>query len=124
MRKTTELFLINGKPMLAPDAEMQVNYEDLDDSDSGRDEAGYMHRHVLRYKVPVWTFSYQSLTEEEKQYMESLFPDTPTFQFTCPSRLDASVAETHTCYRSKYGITWKSARTGLWMGYSFQIITC
>ena len=71
MRKTTDLFLINGKPMLVPDAEMQVNYEDLDDSDSGRDEAGFMHRHVLRYKVPVWTFSYQSLTEEEKQYMEN-----------------------------------------------------
>lgn len=124
MRKKTDLFLINGKPMLAPDAEVQVNYEDLDDSGSGRDESGYMHRHVLRYKVPVWTFSYQSLTEEEKRYMESLFPDAPDFKFTCPSRLDATVAEEHTCYRSKYGITWKSARSGLWMGYSFQIIAC
>ena len=124
MRNTTDLFLINGKPILAPDEKVAVSYEDLDDSNSGRDEAGFMHRQVLRYKVPVWSFSYSYLTEQERQYMESLFPDAPTFQFTCPSRLNASVAETHTCYRSKYGISWKSARSGLWMGYSFQIIGC
>lgn len=124
MRNTTDLFLINGKPILAPDEKVAVSYEDLDDGNSGRDEAGFMHRQVLRYKVPVWSFSYSYLTEQERQYMESLFPDAPTFQFTCPSRLNASVAETHTCYRSKYGISWKSARSGLWMGYSFQIIGC
>lgn len=124
MRNTTDLFLINGKPILAPDEKVAVSYEDLDDGNSGRDEAGFMHRQVLRYKVPVWSFSYSCLTEQERQYMESLFPDAPTFQFTCPSRLNASVAETHTCYRSKYGISWKSARSGLWMGYSFQIIGC
>ena len=124
MRNTTQLFLINGKPMLAPDEKMQVSYEDLDDSTSGRDEMGFMHRNVLRYKVPVWQFSYSHLTEEERQYMESLFPDGPTFSFTFPSRQDASQPEVRTCYRSKYGISWKSASTGLWMGYSFQIMAC
>ena len=124
MRETTDLFLINGKPMLAPDEKMQLSFEDLDDSTSGRDEMGFMHRTVLRYKVPVFQFSYSHLTEEERQYMEGLFPDEPTFSFTFPSRQDAKVPQVRTCYRSKYAISWKSAKTGLWMGYGFQIIAC
>ena len=124
MRNTTDLFLIDGKPMLAPDEKVSVSYEDLDDNSSGRDEAGFMHRQVLRYKIPVWSFSYQHLTEEEKQYMEGLFADGPTFQFTCPSRLDAAVPEVHTCYRSKYAISWYNAQKDLWSGYGFHIIEC
>ena len=124
MRAKTEAFTINGKPMLAPDEKVQVSYEDLDDSNSGRDEAGCMHRQVLRYKLPVWSFSYSHLTEEERKYMEELFPLAPTFQFTFPSREDATIPQQMTCYRSKYGISWKSASQGLWMGYSFQISPC
>lgn len=124
MRATTNLFTINGKPMLVPDEEVAVNYEDLDSSDSGRDESGVMHRVVARYKVASWKFSYAHLTEEEKQYMESLFPDAPTFTFGHPSRTDAAVKETSECYRSKYGISWKNASTGLWSGYSFSVIQC
>lgn len=124
MRQTTDFFLINGVPMLAPDEEVGVNYEDLDASDSGRDESGFMHRIMIRCKVGSWSFTYSQLTEVEKQYMENLFGEAPTFEFTHPSRLDASVLQTSTCYRSKYGISWKSARTGLWSGYSFNIIEC
>lgn len=124
MRATTDLFTINGKPMLVPDEEVAVNYEDLDTSDSGRDESGVMHRVVVRYKVASWKFSYSHLTEEEKQYMESLFPEAPTFIFGHPSRTDAAVLEETKCYRSKYGIAWKNARRGLWSGYSFSIIQC
>ena len=124
MRATTELFQINGVPMLVPDAEVAVSYEDLDASDSGRDEGGFMHRIVVRYKVGSWRFEYAHLTEEEKQYMENLFPDTATFRFRHPSRKNAEVTEETICYRSKYGISWKNARTGLWSGYSFSIIEC
>lgn len=124
MREFTYLFTINGKPMLAPDTEVGFNYEDLDASDSGRDESGIMHRIVVRHKVPSWSFSYSNLTEEEKQYMENLFPDAPTFQFGHPGRIDSVHMEVTECYRSKYGITWKNARTGLWSGYSFNIISC
>ena len=124
MRATTQLFQINGKPMLAPDAEVVVSYSDLDASDAGRDESGFMHRIVVRHKVGSWKFSYSHLTEEEKRYMESLFSDAATFQFLHPSRLDAGVAEESLCYRSKYDISWKNARTGLWSGYGFSIIEC
>lgn len=123
MREITELFKVNGQSMLAPDAGVSIGYEDLDYGTSGRDEAGFMHRSVARYKVPYWEFTYASLTEQERQYMESLFPDAPTFTFTHPSRLDGQAEET-VCYRSKYTISWRNARTGLWNGYSFRIIAC
>lgn len=124
MRAKTNLFTVNGKPMLVPDQEVTVNYEDLDASDSGRDESGVMHRFVVRYKVASWSFSYSHLTEEEKKYMESLFPASSTFSFGHPNRQDSSKQETTTCYRSKYSLSWKNAATGLWSNYGFQIISC
>lgn len=124
MRATTNLFMINGKPMLVPDAEVGVSYEDLDSADSGRDESGVMHRIPVRYKVASWAFSYSHLTEEEKQYMENLFPNAADFLFTHPHRMDASIPVTVRAYRSKYSISWKNARTGLWSGYSFNVIEC
>ena len=124
MRDTTELFKINNVPMLLPDEEVAVSYEDLDSSEAGRDESGVMHRIPVRYKVGAWNFSYSHLTEEEKQYMESLFPESANFTFLHPSRHDANTSEQTLCYRSKYDISWKNARTGLWSGYSFSVIEC
>ena len=122
MRPVTNAFLIDGKPMLAPDEEVQVRYEDIDSAAAGRDQEGYMHRAMVRGKVPSWVFAYSFLTEEEKQYMEGLFGDGDSFLFTHPSRVDASVAEQTRCYRSKYSISWKRANTGLWSGYGFTVI--
>lgn len=124
MRSTMENFLVNGKPMLAPDEEVSIRYEDIDGADAGRDQAGFMHRSMLRCKVPSWTFSYGCLTEAEKNYIEGLFGEESTFSFTHPSRLDAAVLETTQCYRSKVSICWKSARTGLWSGFTFTVIAC
>lgn len=124
MRNTTELFLINGMPFLVPDTEVAASYEDLDSADSGRDESGVMHRIPVRFKVGSWTFSYDHLTEAEKNYMESLFPEEADFQFTHPDRLDASKPVTVRAYRSKYSLSWKNARTGLWSKYGFTIIAC
>lgn len=123
MRNKTDLFMINDMPMLLPDEEVGISYEDLDSADAGRDESGVMHRIVIRSKVPVWSFSYAYLTEEDMRYMESLFGDSATFRFTHPDRLDGTPVES-ICYRSKYGISWKNARSGLWRNYSFNIIEC
>ena len=121
MRSKTDLFTVNGQPMLAPDAEVGVSYADIDAADAGRDQSGLLHRSVVRYKVAAWSFSYSHLTEAERQYMESLFPEEPTFVLGHPGRLDATVTEYTTCYRAKYGIFWRDSR-GLWNGYSFQIV--
>lgn len=110
--------------MFAPDADIDFSYEDLDDADSGRDESGYMHRIVVRYKVMTGSFVFSFISEEDMKYMESLFPDEPDFDFTRPSRLDPDNPVTTRCYRSKYGISWHNARTGLWRNYKFNIIEC
>lgn len=123
-RVKSDLFQINGVPMFAPDAEIDFSYEDIDDSDSGRDESGYMHRIVVRYKVMSGSFVFSHISGEDYRYMESLFPDEPEFDFTRPSRLDSSVPVTTKCYRSKYGISWQNAVTGQWRNYKFNIIEC
>lgn len=116
--------LINGQPMFAPDANIDFSYDDLDDEDSGRDESGYMHRIVVRYKVMSGTFSFSKISQTEYEYMESIFPDEPDFDFTRPSRKNPSVLVTTRCYRSKYGISWKNSKTGEWRNYKFNIVEC
>ena len=124
MRETTNLFMVNGKPLLVPDMPVGVSYEDLDAADAGRDESGHMHRIMMRCKVGSWNFTYSHLTEQELQYMESLFGDDATFQFTHPDRLDSTKSTDSKCYRSKYSLSWRNARTGLWNGYGFTVIEC
>lgn len=120
----TDLFLINGKPMFAPDANVDFSYEDLQSADSGIDESGYKHRIVVRYKLMSSTFVFSHISEKDLQYMESLFPDAPDFEFTRPSRLDSSIPVTSRCYREKYGISWRNALTGDWRNYGFTITEC
>lgn len=120
----SKLFYINGEPMVQPDEEPTFSFEDLDSSDSGRDESGVMHRFMIRAKVGSWSFSYAYLTEAEKQYMENLFGEDSTFLFTRPDRVNSDKMITTECYRSKYSISWKNARTGLWKNYKFNIIEC
>ena len=124
MRAVTDKFLIDGKPMLVPDEEVSMSYSDMESDASGRDEGGYLHRQVLRRKVPTWSFTYAFLTEEEKQYMEGLFGDADTFPFTHPDRRNAAESVTTNCYRAEYGISWKNARTGLWRNLTFDITAC
>lgn len=125
MAKTlTDLFKVNDKSLFAPDADVAVSYSDLDGDDTGRDEAGYMHRIVVRYKVGTWSFEYASITEEELAYMESLFGETPDFDFTRPDRLNSGGMVVTKAYRSNYGIAWHDARRGMWRNYKFNIIEC
>ncbi len=120
----TALFTVEGQPLPAPDQGVQCNYEDLDSHDAGRDEAGFMHRSLVRSKVGSWTFSYSHLTEPERAYLEGLFPPGGTFTFGHPDRLDSTKTVTCTAYRSKYNLAWFNARLGLWKNYSFTIIEC
>ena len=124
MRKTTDLFLINGRPLLVPDENVEISIEDIDASDSGRDESGVMHRFVVRQGVGKWTFSYARLTREEYAYMESLFAGNSTFLFQYPDCGGDGQQASVTAYRSKHGIVWQSAATGQFCNYQFSIIGC
>jgi hypothetical protein len=70
----TNLFQIDGKSLYAPDCDIEPSYSDLDSSDSGRDEAGYMHREVVREKVSTWPIAYSCLTDDEYKYTISVHP--------------------------------------------------
>lgn len=122
MRSETDRFTVNGRPMLAPDGPVSVTYTDLDGPDAGRDLNGILHRSVVRYKLAAWEFTYSNLSDAEKQYLEGLFPDAPTFSFGHPARQDAAQTEVTQCYRSRCALAWRNARTGLWSELKFQII--
>lgn len=115
-------FLIDERPILAPDEDMAISYEDLDSEESGRDEGGYMHRIVLREGVKKFALSYSSLRRDEYLYMESLFRGKATFSVM--HRDDNGAVHEFMAYRSKHSITIRNAKTGLYKNYSFNIIEC
>ena len=124
MNSLTERYLIDGKPMLAPDEDVEMSFEDLDASDSGRDESGVMHRTVARHKVGVWHFSYSCLTQAEYTYMLSILPQSGSFTFTHPKLTDCTQTENCTAYLSGYSIVWQSAKTKLYRNLKFSVIEC
>lgn len=123
-RRKTDLYQIDGVPMLAPDVEPGFSFSDLDSSDSGRTEDGVMHRVVIREKVGSWSFSYARLSDAELAYMQSLFAGKSEFAFTHPVFGNSKETETCTAYMSQNSATWKSAVTGEWRNYKFNIIQC
>ena len=117
-----EDYQIDGKPLLIPDADVELSFSDLDDGDSGRDEAGYMHRIVVRYRVGSWTFRYFRLTAQEYQYMRSLFAGKTDFVFTYRD-LEGKPAKTR-AYCSNDSITYRDAALGEYRNFQFSIIEC
>ena len=117
-----EDYLIDGWPMLVPDADVSLSFADLDSSDSGRDESGIMHRIVVRSRVATWGFNYSQLTAEEYQYMRDLFADKPDFEFTY-RKLDGTF-DTKRAYCSNESITYHNAQLGLYKNLKFNIIEC
>ena len=124
MRATTALFQINGQPMLLPDAQVGMSYEDLDSADAGRDESGYMHRKMVRRKVGVWSFSYSHLTGAQYRYMLSVLPQGGTFSFTYPDPENPGSQRTTTAYVSAYSVVWHSARTDTYRNLQGSVIEC
>ena len=113
---------IDGKPILVPDEDVQMEFSDLDSSESGRDESGVMHRIILRRNVKTWSLSYAVLNREEYRYMESLFAgkDQFTVSYVDKDRCEARCV----AYRSKHSLTIHNVRLGVYKNYKFNIIEC
>lgn len=120
--KLYEDYKIDGLPLLVPDADVSISQNDLDSSDSGRDESGIMHRQVVRHRVKTWGFNYFALTKEEFYYMESLFAGKSDFTFLYRG-LDGKLVETR-AYCSNNSITYHNAELGLYKNLKFNIIEC
>lgn len=122
MRKHDFDFMIDGRPIFIPDEGVQINLEDLDSSESGRDESGVMHRIVLREKVRKYSLPYGTLTRDEYLYLMSLFAGKPTFEVE--KREPDGQMVTFTAYCSKVGISLYNKRTGLYKNLTLNIIEC
>ena len=115
-------FLIDGKPILVPDADITWEYNDLDSEESGRDESGVMHRIVLREGVRKCVLQYGSLTRKEYLYMRSLVSGKS--EFNVKYRDHDGRASSFTAYHSNHSITIHNAATGEYKNYNPSIIEC
>lgn len=115
-------FKINNSSFVAPDAEVSVQKKDLEASDTGKDESGYLHRFLLRRKLRTWSFNYTHLTQEEYEYMEKLLDASGTFTFTFPD--DNGSAATCTAYCAGGAVAIRNIKTGIYSRYSFNIVEC
>lgn len=116
-RKRLDSLLIDGEPLPVPDAGVVITETDLDSDDTGRDEAGYMHRLVLREKVRTWEFPYKFLSTSDYTYIKSLFSGKSEFP------VNFSGEET-TAYCSNISGTLVNAETGDWSDITLKIIEC
>ena len=115
-------YFVDSKPLLAPDMNVNITENDLDASDSGRDEAGYMHRIVIRSGVKTWEFVYSVLDAEDYEYIHSLFNGKAHFVFSYRNS-DGSISTTN-AYSSKRSITLRNHATGEYKNLKFNIIEC
>ena len=109
--------LIDGRPILAPDGNMELGRSDLDSDDSGRDESGVMHRIPVRFRVKTWSLSYATLTEEEYEYMISLMDGKPDFSFVYKGK-------EYRAYCANDSVTLENAVTGDYRDFKIKIIEC
>lgn len=117
MRKFLDSVLIDGKPILVPDRDVEISRADIDAEDSGRDETGVMHRFVLRERVKTWTLSWGHLDAEEYNYMTGLVAGKPEFTLTI-------FGEVFTAYCSNDTVALRNIVTGHYTGFSMKIIEC
>ena len=115
-------YLIDGKPILFPDLNVKITENDLDDSSSGRDESGVMHRIVMRSGVKIWEFVYGGLEASDYAYIQSLFKGKPDFVLTY--RNTDGLVVTTTAYVSKRSIVLRDFATGEYKNLKFNIIEC
>ena len=117
-------YLIDGKPIPLPDQDVEMSFEDLDHADAGRDEAGFMHRLVARYKVGSWKFCYSTLTGETYRQILGLLPKSGSFTFSYPDPANPEQYLETTAYLSRFGIVWHNGALDLYRNLQFSVIEC
>lgn len=115
-------FMIDNKPMLAPDNAVGLSCADIDDGSTGMDESGFTHRAVLRHDVKQWDFTYSILTADEYKYLKSLLKGKAVFEFSFLNE-DGAVEKTM-AYSKSTSVTYFSKRHGLYKNFSFSVFEC
>lgn len=127
MLRRTSLLQIDGQPLPEPTETADIQFQDIESSDSGADEMGVYHREVLRFGVLSCTLTYGYLTNEDCAYLLGLLQNKTTFEFTCPaasSAADVTDTITRTCYCANYGAALQRLQAGVWRDMELQIQEC
>lgn len=127
MLKRTDLLQIDGKPLPEPTESADIQFTDIESSDSGSDETGVYHREVLRYGVLTASLEYSYLDNADCAYLLGLLQNKTTFQFTCPvasDSTDVTQTITRTCYCSNYGAALQRLKAGVWRDMTLEIKEC
>lgn len=127
MLKRTSLLQIDGKQLPEPTKAADVQFSDIESSDSGSDEMGVYHREVLRYGVLTASLEYSYLDNADCSYLLGLLQNKTTFQFTCPvasDSTDVTQTITRTCYCSNYGAALQRLKAGVWRDMTLEIKEC
>lgn len=127
MLKRTSLLQIDGKQLPEPTEAADVQFSDIESSDSGADEMGVYHREVLRYGVLTASLEYSYLDNADCSYLLGLLQNKTTFQFTCPvasDSTDVTQTITRTCYCSNYGAALQRLKAGVWRDMTLEIKEC
>ena len=114
-------YLVDGVPVIAPDAGVNLTRTDLDSSETGRDQSGFMHRILMRSRVRTWELHYAHMTAQEYEYMCRLFEGKDVFRFTFTENGKTNTA---VCYCSGDSITYQNAVSGMYSNYKLKIIEC
>ena len=118
----TNIYQINGSPIPAPDENVQVRYQDVGDK-SLTDEAGFLHKQVLRRGVATWTLRYSYLPKAQRDKLIGLLT-ADTFWFTHPDRLDSDKADESLCYLESHTECLQSAISGDYRDVCLTIRQC
>lgn len=113
---------IDNSPMLTPDVDIEITYEDREAPGSGYDEAGFYHRIIEHYNKRKWRFKYAVLTEEEFRYVHWLIKNKATFIFSFCN--EDNRPEDVRAYCKPISVAYQSKRSGLYKNLTLEIIEC
>ena len=113
---------IDDEPMLNPDVDVEVTYEDQESASSGFDESGFYHRCIVRYDKRTWRFKYSYLTEEEFIYLRNLVKGKNEFTFSFVN--ECKETEHIKAYAKPLSVVYRSRHSGLYKNLTIEIIEC
>lgn len=121
-RSYDNFHLIDGVPMLTPDIDVEITYEDLESSDSGFDQGGFYHRIVMKFNRRKWKFKYAILTKDEFVYLRALLKGKQSFLFSFQNEQEKT--ETVMAISNPVTVAFQSKRSGLYKNLTIEIVEC
>lgn len=111
------------RPILVPDAGVQITRSDILSDDSGYDESYVYHRKVARAGVYKFDFSYANLTLEEYRYLEEMLIGIEEYILVEFRDLDGNVKQVN-AHCEKVSASLYNSQTGHYKKLKFTLQEC